>query len=174
MQYQQAELTSILIRDGKLIVCDEVSMTKKNMIEALDSLLKDIMETNILFGGKVIVFGRDFRQTLPVVRSGKKEDFIRQSILNSEIWNELEKLRLSENMRAKTDPSFYEYLMRIGNGTEKTNTDDKIEIPTSFIVPYITEEESLDLLFDIIYLNLHTSFHDSSFLTSRVILTTKK
>ncbi|XP_019244248.1 PREDICTED: ATP-dependent DNA helicase PIF2-like [Nicotiana attenuata] len=92
-----------LVRDAKLIVWDEVSMAKKNMIEALDSLVKDLMDTNMLFGGKVVIFG-DFRQTLPVVRSGKKEDFIRESILNSEIWNHLEKLRLSENMRAKTDP----------------------------------------------------------------------
>ncbi|XP_070011366.1 uncharacterized protein [Nicotiana sylvestris] len=104
-------------------------MVKKNVIEALDSFLKDIMDTNILFGGKVVVFDGDFRQSLPVVRSGKKKDFIRESILNSEIWNELEKLRLSENMRAKTDPSFCEYLMRIGNGKEKTNMDGKIKIP---------------------------------------------
>nr|XP_009804431.1 PREDICTED: uncharacterized protein LOC104249653 [Nicotiana sylvestris] len=107
---KQSSLAS-LICDAKLIVWDEVSMAKKNMIEALDSLLKDIMNINVLFGGKVIVFGGDFRQTLPVVRSGKKEDFIRESILNSEIWNELEKLRLSENMRAKTDLSFCEYLI---------------------------------------------------------------
>lgn len=148
-------------------------MTKKNMIEALNSLLKDIMNTNTLFGGKVVVFGGYFRQTLPVVRSGEKEDFIRESILNSEIWNELEKLRLSENMRAKIDPSFCEYLMRIGNGIEKTNMDNKIEIPRSFIVPYITERQSLDMLFKIVYPDLHTSFQNSSFLTSHVILTTK-
>ncbi|XP_075092425.1 uncharacterized protein LOC142172657 [Nicotiana tabacum] len=141
---KQSSLAS-LIRDAKLIVWDEVSMAKKNMIEALDSLVKDIMNTNVLFGGKVVVFGGDFRQTL----------------------------HLSENMRAKTDPSFCEYLMRIGNGKEKTNMDNKIEIPKSFIVPYITEKESLDLLFNIIYPNLHMSLHNSSFLTLRVILTTK-
>ncbi|XP_075099142.1 uncharacterized protein LOC142176009 [Nicotiana tabacum] len=112
---KQSSLES-LIHDAKLIVWDEVSMVKKNMIESLDSLLKDITDTNVLFGGKVVVFGGDFRQTLPMDRSGKKGDFIWQSILNSKIWNELEKLRLSENMRAKTDPSFCEYLMRIGNG----------------------------------------------------------
>ncbi|KAG5611692.1 hypothetical protein H5410_022973 [Solanum commersonii] len=61
----------------------------------------NLTETNILFGGKVIVFGGDFRQTLPVVRSEKKEDFISESILTSRIWNQLEKLRLSENMRAR-------------------------------------------------------------------------
>ncbi|KAH0703681.1 hypothetical protein KY285_017959 [Solanum tuberosum] len=55
-----------LIKDAKLIVWDEASMAKKNMIEALDVLLRDIMDVKTLFGGKVIVFGGDFRQTLPV------------------------------------------------------------------------------------------------------------
>ncbi|KAG5596940.1 hypothetical protein H5410_038172 [Solanum commersonii] len=65
-----------LIQDSKLIVWDEVSMAKKNTIEALDTLLKDLTNTKTLFGGKVVVFGGDFRQTLSVVRNGKKEDFI--------------------------------------------------------------------------------------------------
>ncbi|XP_075103311.1 ATP-dependent DNA helicase RRM3 isoform X2 [Nicotiana tabacum] len=100
-----------LIRDAKLIVWDEASVAKKNMIEALDALLRDIMDVDTMFGGKVVVFGGDFRQTLPVVRNGKRKDFIYESLLYSEIWNKLEKLCLSENMRARTDPSFCEYLL---------------------------------------------------------------
>lgn len=38
------------------------------MIEALDSLVKDIMDSNVLFGRKVVVFSGDSRQTLPVIR----------------------------------------------------------------------------------------------------------
>lgn len=64
-----------LIRNAKLIVWDEASMAKKNMIEALDALLRDIMDVDTMFGGKVVVFGGDFRQTLPVVRNGKKRRF---------------------------------------------------------------------------------------------------
>ncbi|XP_070017912.1 uncharacterized protein [Nicotiana sylvestris] len=79
------------------------------------------MDTKILFGGKVVVLGGDFRQTLPVVRSGKKEEFIQESLLCSDIWNQLEKLRLSVNMRARTDPAFCEYLMKKGSEKEKTN-----------------------------------------------------
>ncbi|XP_060183115.1 uncharacterized protein LOC132613077 [Lycium barbarum] len=56
-----------LIRDAKLTIWDEVSMAKKKMIEVFDLLLKGLMDTNIRFGGKVVVFGGDFRQTLPVV-----------------------------------------------------------------------------------------------------------
>lgn len=108
-------------------------MAKKNMIEVLDVLLRDIMDVNTLFGGKVIIFGGDFRQTLPVVRSGKKV-FIHESLLYSNIWNELEKLHLSENMCAKTDPSFCEYFLRIGNGKETVNCENKIEIPYSLVI----------------------------------------
>ncbi|XP_009777496.1 uncharacterized protein [Nicotiana sylvestris] len=56
---KQSSLAS-LIRDAKLIVWDDVSMAKKNMIEALDSLLKDITNTNVLFGGKSCCVWRGF------------------------------------------------------------------------------------------------------------------
>ncbi|XP_070003715.1 uncharacterized protein [Nicotiana sylvestris] len=148
-------------------------MAKKKVIETFDILLKDLMDTDALLGGKVVVFGGDFRQTLPVVRSGKKEDFIQESLLYSEIWNQLEKLRLSENMRAKTDLTFCEYLMRIRNGQEKINSHDKIEIPDCFVIPFISENQSLDLLFRDTYPDLHKYFSDASSITSRVILTTK-
>ncbi|XP_060182107.1 ATP-dependent DNA helicase PIF1-like [Lycium barbarum] len=202
-----------LIRDAKLIVWDEVTMAKKKVIEAFNLLLKNLMDTNepfggkvvvfggdfrqtmsvvrsgrkedfiresLLyseiwnpFGGKVVVFGGDFRQTMSVVRSGRKEDFIRESLLYSEIWNQLEKLRLLENMRAKKNPTFCEYLMRIGNGKEKIDSHDKIKLLDCFIIPFISENESLNHLFRIIYPDLHTCFSDISSMTSRVILTTK-
>nr|XP_016479450.1 PREDICTED: uncharacterized protein LOC107800741 [Nicotiana tabacum] len=99
---KQSSLSS-LIRDAKLIVWDEISMAKKEMIEALDLLLRDLTETTMLFDGKVVVFSGDFRQTLPIVRGGQREDFVRKSLLCSEIWHQLEKIQLSENMCAKAN-----------------------------------------------------------------------
>ncbi|KAG5579237.1 hypothetical protein H5410_049864 [Solanum commersonii] len=96
---KQSSLAS-LIRDARLIVWDEISMAKKKMVEAFDLLLRDLMETNTLFGGKIVV------------------------------------LVLSKNMRATKDPEFCEYLMRIGDGKEKTNDHGKIEIPHSLIIPF--------------------------------------
>nr|XP_016491629.1 PREDICTED: uncharacterized protein LOC107811256 [Nicotiana tabacum] len=162
-----------LIRYAKLIIWDEVSMVKSKMIEVFSLLLKDIMDSHALFGGKVIVFGGDFRQTLHVVRNEKKKDFICESLLYCNIWNRLEKLQLSEKIRTKTDPAFCKYLMRIGNGTEKVNCDNKIKIPDSIVIPFTSEEESLDELFKITYPNVSTFFSDSSSVTSHVILTTK-
>nr|XP_009764639.1 PREDICTED: uncharacterized protein LOC104216316 [Nicotiana sylvestris] len=143
------------------------------MLDVFDLLLKDLMDTNILFGGKVVVFGGDFRQTLPVVRNGKKEDFISESLLYSTIWDELKKLQLSENMRAKTDPAFCDYLMRIGNGQEMINTNNKIELPDSMIIPFTTEEVSLDHLFAVIFSNVHTCSSNPFFADSRIVLMMK-
>jgi len=48
-------------------------MTHRHAFEAVDRTLRDLMKTvnplleNKPFGGKVIVFGGDFRQILPVV-----------------------------------------------------------------------------------------------------------
>ncbi|KAG5586190.1 hypothetical protein H5410_046624 [Solanum commersonii] len=92
------------------------------------------MDSRMLFGGKVVISGGNFRQTLPIVRNGKKEDFISQILLYSEIWNHLKKLHLSENMRARIDPAFSEYLMRIGDGKETLNSDNKVEFPTSHVI----------------------------------------
>ncbi|XP_070010439.1 uncharacterized protein [Nicotiana sylvestris] len=161
-----------LVREAKLIVWDEVPMANKRTIQAFDLLLKNLMDANTIFGGKVVVFGGDFGQTLPVVRNGKKEDFINESLLYSDIWEELERLSLSENMRAKADPPFCDYLMRIGNGQEKTNSTNKIEIPDTLTIPFTTERESLEKLFTVTYPNMHTFFSASSS-SSRVILTTK-
>ena len=42
-------------------------MSRKKTIEALDKMLQDINESELPFGGKVVVFEGDFHQVLPVV-----------------------------------------------------------------------------------------------------------
>jgi hypothetical protein len=55
-----------------LIIWDEVAMTKRQAVETLDRFLQDIMDCNEPFVGKVVVFGGDFRQVLPVVPRGTR------------------------------------------------------------------------------------------------------
>jgi ATP-dependent DNA helicase PIF1 len=48
-------------------------MTKRHVVVAFDNSLCDILnKEDFPFGGKTIVFGRDFKQTLPVVRKGSR------------------------------------------------------------------------------------------------------
>ncbi|XP_071932958.1 uncharacterized protein [Coffea arabica] len=99
-----------LLFESKLILWDEASMAKRETIEAFDNLLKDIMESELPFGGKVIVFGGDFRQTLPVIEQASKQTLIKAGLLNSPLWKKFHMLKLTENMRAILDPAFSEFL----------------------------------------------------------------
>ncbi|XP_058775595.1 uncharacterized protein LOC131649862 [Vicia villosa] len=69
-----------MLRQTKLIIWDEAPMAHKYAIESLDRTLKDIMSANKnltdVFGGKVVVFGGDFRQILPVVPRGSRFDIV--------------------------------------------------------------------------------------------------
>ena len=59
-----------VIRRAKLIIWDEAPMAHRHLLEALDRTLRDLMDSDLPFGGKVIVLGGDFRQILPVVKRG--------------------------------------------------------------------------------------------------------
>ncbi|XP_019163086.1 PREDICTED: ATP-dependent DNA helicase RRM3-like [Ipomoea nil] len=78
---QSAE--AALLRECKLILWDEATMANRRDIENVETTLRDITNCDKIFGGKVVVFGGDFRQTLPVIRSGSKRDFIEASLVKS-------------------------------------------------------------------------------------------
>jgi len=65
----------------------------------VNRLLKDIMENDVFFGGKVIVLGGDFRQVLPVVPQGSRRLTIQNCIKHSPIWPHIKILKLFRNMR---------------------------------------------------------------------------
>nr|GEV44267.1 DNA helicase [Tanacetum cinerariifolium] len=66
----------------------------------VDRTLKDIMDNpNQLFGGKSIVLGGDFRQTLPVKKCASKVEIIASSIAESELWRHFKICILRQNMR---------------------------------------------------------------------------
>ena len=54
--------TAELLRRTSLLIWDEVAMTNRLAVECLDRSLQDIINCEMPFGGKVMVFGGDFRQ----------------------------------------------------------------------------------------------------------------
>jgi hypothetical protein len=60
----------------KLIIWDEITMAHRHLIEALDTGLQDITKNHNAFGGKIIVFAGDFRQTLPIVKLGSRAQIV--------------------------------------------------------------------------------------------------
>lgn len=87
----------------RIIIWDEARMSHKNCFEALDKTLKDVMSSqglrNIIFGGKVVVLGEDFRQILLVVLRGGRSNIVHTSIWSSYVWDYCQVLTLTKNMR---------------------------------------------------------------------------
>ncbi|KAG6673080.1 hypothetical protein I3842_16G093400 [Carya illinoinensis] len=117
-----------LLQKVKLIIWDEAPMSRKESIEALDKMLKDINDSELSFGGKVIVFGGDFRQILPVVPKGTRQQQIDASLVSSYLWPKLTKILLTENMRARLDPDFSKYILDLGNGLPPITINEYVRI----------------------------------------------
>ncbi|CEL62802.1 hypothetical protein RSOLAG1IB_12576 [Rhizoctonia solani AG-1 IB] len=124
-----------MIKQAKLIIWDEVPMQNKLCAHAFDKTARDLFDNpNIPFGGVTIVFGGDFRQVLPVVRNGDRQQIIAASLRRSYVWHHLQKLRLQVNMRIQNDPEaahFAQFLLDIGAGTTIPQGSDSgpIEFP---------------------------------------------
>ncbi|XP_065323624.1 uncharacterized protein LOC135930767, partial [Gordionus sp. m RMFG-2023] len=155
------------LKNAHLIIIDEVSMMTKHALRCIDLLLRDIMQTSNPFGGKVILLGGDFRQTLPVIPRGTKTSILESCIKCSPLWHIFLQLKLKDNMRILDDDSEYNnWLLQIGEGKTPTLsplTSDYVEIPLTMI------EESL------IY-SIYGDFNllnNVEYLAQRIILTTK-
>ncbi|KXN92717.1 ATP-dependent DNA helicase PIF1 [Leucoagaricus sp. SymC.cos] len=89
----------------KVIIWDEVPMQHKHGILAVDKCLRDLLDKrDCPFGGITVVFGGDFRQTLPVVPQGSRQDIIDASICRSILWNQISRFYLVQNMRLEQSP----------------------------------------------------------------------
>ncbi|XP_057718211.1 uncharacterized protein LOC130932809 [Arachis stenosperma] len=168
---KQSDLAK-LIRQTTAIIWDEAPMTNKETMESLDRTLRDILENNNPFGGKVMVMGGDFRQVLPVVPKGSKSQMISASIVKSHLWAFTKILHLRQNMRSLNDRDFAEYLMRIGDGIEPTICEDLVQIKVGMAIPW-EGEASLHKLIEETFPNLQYHGWDASYMVERAILTPK-
>ena len=122
---------ALLLQVTKLIIWDEAPMTHRHAFEAVDRTLKDLMKAvdpsleEKPFGGKVIVFGGDFRQILPVVIKGSREDIVGSCLRRSTLWTHIKLMTLKINMRlfrtenqpdAVEQKEFAEWLLEVGEG----------------------------------------------------------
>ncbi|XP_076932061.1 ATP-dependent DNA helicase pfh1-like [Bidens hawaiensis] len=97
---KNTQLSQLLV-EITLIIWDEAPMSNRKCFEALDRTLKDILNNNKdPFGGKSILLGGDFRQTLPIVkRNASKSEIISSSLPRSYLWCKFKIFRLTQNMR---------------------------------------------------------------------------
>jgi hypothetical protein len=88
-----------VLKECKLIVWDEVTMSHCNALHALDKTLQDLRGNTSLMGGVIVVLSGDFRQTLPIITRGTPADEIKACLKNSYLWPLVTKFCLTTNMR---------------------------------------------------------------------------
>ncbi|XP_071926116.1 uncharacterized protein [Coffea arabica] len=169
---KQSSMAQLII-ECKLFLWDEASMAKRESIEAFEELLKDLMETDESFGGKVVVFGGDFRQTLPVIQGAAKDQLIQASLLHSSLWSRMHKIKLTQNMRAVLDPAFSQFLLAIGEGAEPADVDNQICLPSHMVISFYNPKDSFDRLIAYTFPDLNLYSSNPHEMISRCILTPK-
>lgn len=72
-----------MIREAEIILWDEISMTNKLAIHAVERSFRDILQNDQTFGGKKIIFGGDFRQILLVISHGSRAEIVGSTLKKS-------------------------------------------------------------------------------------------
>ena len=108
------------------------------------------MGNDIPFGGKIFLFGGDFRQTLPVLRHASNTAVVENCIASSFLRPQAKRFSFTRNMRANSDQEeFKSFLMQMGNGELPTKNTapfaDSVEIPSHYIT---TEDISKEIFPD--------------------------
>ena len=138
-----------LIKETKLIIWDEIFSCHRYNVEAVDRTLQDIMQSEELFGGKVVCLAGDPRQTLPVVKRAGRAGIVNACIQMSPIFPQLKQCFLTENMRSdKEEKEFSEYLLSLGEGNEEIFEElgeFGIRIPDEYLVK--TKEDLIENVF---------------------------
>ncbi len=77
------------IRQTSIYIWDEAPLMNKDVFESVDRSLRDIMGMNspeleiVAFGGKIFIFGGDFRQLLPVISRASRATIVSMCINRS-------------------------------------------------------------------------------------------
>ena len=137
-----------LVKAASLIIWDEAPMMSRHCFESLDRSMKDIMRNkdNMPFAGKVVVFGGDFRQVLPVIHGAGRPEIVMESLNSSYLWRHVKVLKLTKNMRllsenlsaedAKELKEFSKWILDVGDGKLGGENDGEvvINIPDEFLI----------------------------------------
>ena len=171
---------SKLIKMAKILIIDEVSMMDYKVLDLIERYLRELMQCNKRFGGKLILLMHDFRQILPVILRGSRASVVSASVKFSDNWENFTAHSLTENMRVKQilqqeeNPSderikqlqdWSEWLLKVGDGTvspaiEGTNI---IEVPKQMVCK--TKQELENKFYD----NFEANYNNKEYLVQRAI-----
>ncbi|KAL7083360.1 hypothetical protein ACP275_14G156700 [Erythranthe tilingii] len=153
-----------LLFKAKLIIWDEAPMMHKYCFEILDKTMKSILDSDMSFGGKVVVLGGDY--------------IVHATINSSPLRIQCKVMKLHKNMRLQSSSSanahemreFGDSILRIGNGDagEVNDGDATIEIPNDMLIR--NSADPFLKLIEFVYPDLVTNLFTPEFFEGRAIL----
>uniref|UniRef100_A0A8C5PSH2 ATP-dependent DNA helicase n=1 Tax=Leptobrachium leishanense TaxID=445787 RepID=A0A8C5PSH2_9ANUR len=169
---RQTSNDATILRKTKIIIWDESTMAPSDALRCVDKLLQELMKNNKPFGGKTIILGGDFRQTLPVVAHGSRSAIVESSIKFNTLWDKFKIIKLQTNVRS-VDPEFSSWLIKLGDG-KLTNEHGFHQDKTAILCPKNCDvdninEEVLSLLEGESYTYLCTDSIDDESQEDRII-----
>ena len=191
--------SAALLAKSSIIIVDEAPMMSRYAWEAVNKLLKDIMRiedprlADTHFGGKLIVFGGDFKQCLPVVVRGSRAEIVQSSLASSTtIWDAIHVFKLTKNMRVhkmlaegaspqvvQRAKQFAALLLKVGKGnvtTFKVGTEDShiaLDNRLNLLEQKQSQDQRFAQLFQAVFGDLAANMDDSDYLTMRAVLAAK-
>jgi hypothetical protein len=164
-----------VLRQCKIIIWDECTMSHKRALEAVNLTLQDIKGSKKIMGGIVVVLSGDFRQTLPVVRKGTYVDELQACLKCSNIWKHVKPFHLHTNMRVKLSGCeeqawFAKQLLCLGENKIPVDSDTGlIKIPDNFCIVTKSIEELIACVFP----DVEQQYQNHQWLSERAILCPK-
>ncbi|XP_070004392.1 uncharacterized protein [Nicotiana sylvestris] len=160
-------------------------MMHKYCFEALDKTLRDILRFKDVsnldcpFRGKTIVLGGEFRQILPVIRKGTRQDIVNASLNSSYLWPHCQLLKVTKNMRLQGNETgthldelrvFSDWILGIGDGMVGTSVDsyEKVQIPNDLLIKQ--SDDPISAIVESTYPDFNSRCSDIGFLQQRAIL----
>jgi hypothetical protein len=158
-----------LLEQTSLCIWDEIPMQHKYAPDAVDRTIRDLLhKNNKAFGGITMLFGGDFRQTLPIIQRGSRKQIIAASIRQSRLWQQITVHHLHQNMRLNTTPeniTHAAWLLDIGAG-RTVDKGETIEIPQQMLC----HDNTMESLISSIYPGIEQGNHPDQCFLDRTIL----
>jgi hypothetical protein len=157
-----------VLLETNIIIWDEVPMQHKYAADAVDRNLRDLLGNNVPFGGITVVFGGDFRQTLPVIPRGVRQQIIASTLCRGKLWKDIEVHYLHQNMRLERSPESVQHakwLLDIGAGNNLDGSET-VQLPEEMCL----NDKTVESLINSVYPGIGHGDKSAEYFLDRTIL----
>ncbi|XP_071704670.1 uncharacterized protein [Rutidosis leptorrhynchoides] len=127
----------------------------------------------------MVVFGGDFKQILPVVPKGTRQDIVNASLNSSYLWYHSKVLKLTVNMRLRSEgnndemediKAFANWILDVDNETVGGPNDEDVEItiPGEFLIK--KSDVPINSIVESTYPDLNNNLYENTFFQERATL----